>query len=758
MKLRPLRTLILAVMVWSCLSAAAAGDHFAIAVVDSETGRGVPLVELKTVNHVSWWTDSNGIIAIDEPGLMDQEVFFHVRSHGYEYPKDFLGFRGIKLKPVRGGTATIKITRLNVAERLYRITGQGVYRDSMLSGHPAPTEKPLLNGQVMGQDTVIATPYRGKIYWFWGDTERVSYALGHFGASGATSRWPGRGGLDPNLGVDLTYFVDGAGFSKPMCPLPGRGLRWIEGLMTVPDDKGVERLVARVANHRDLGYAHDWHLMLFNDEKEVFESVQRWDIHEGHDSAHPFRARVDGVEYFYLYPDWRVRADLKSLVELANYQALTCVAGDGRVHGKETEFDRDASGRAHYSWKVGADRLHSGRLRELVSAGKLKPEESWIQLHDIETGAVVQGDRGSVYWNDFRRRWIMIRSARAGEIWFAEGDTAAGPWVYARRVVSHDSYNFYNPTQHPFFDQEGGRIIYFEGTYTASFSGAREKTPRYDYNQIMYRLTLDDPRLGLPVPVYRVRRVDGEVVYLLRERVEESRAWESIEGLAFFAVPPARRRTGLIPIFVRTDGGHTVLEAGSDVALSGRPEPLFFALPASGDHSRKGIGGLWQCIARASDGAERVFALELIERAGVVQVVSKEGETTGQGSFENDRLALRMVEGGRSYSLNASLGERKLVGDWSDLDRNLQGTWSAAWTDPVSDQDKSHAVVALYEYRRDDGQRVYSTESAVSDPSLKRASEPLCRVWKNPMEVLVLDPKARPVPFGKQLGIGATKD
>jgi len=49
--------------------------------------------------------------------------------------------------------------------------------------------------------------------------------------------------------------------------------------------------------------------------------------------------------------------------------------------------------------------------------------------------------------------------------------------------------------QHSFFDQEGGRIIYFEGTYTASFSGARELTPRYDYNQILYRLRLDDPRL-----------------------------------------------------------------------------------------------------------------------------------------------------------------------------------------------------------------------------------------------------------------------
>jgi hypothetical protein len=49
---------------------------------------------------------------------------------------------------------------------------------------------------------------------------------------------------------------------------------------------------------------------------------------------------------------------------------------------------------------------------------------------------------------------------------------------------------------HPFFDQEGGRIIYFEGTYASTFSGNTNPTPRYDYNQIMYRLDLADPRLG----------------------------------------------------------------------------------------------------------------------------------------------------------------------------------------------------------------------------------------------------------------------
>jgi hypothetical protein len=48
--------------------------YFGVHVVDEATGRGVPLVELKTVNENSHWTDSEGWIAFDEPDLMDEEV------------------------------------------------------------------------------------------------------------------------------------------------------------------------------------------------------------------------------------------------------------------------------------------------------------------------------------------------------------------------------------------------------------------------------------------------------------------------------------------------------------------------------------------------------------------------------------------------------------------------------------------------------------------------------------------------------------
>lgn len=567
---------ILSLCLTLCLGAVAAtNDYFVIQVVDDSTGRGVPLVELRAVNRAAWWTDSNGIVAFNEPGLMDLEVFFHIYSPGYEYPKDFFNNRGVKLKPSRGGAATIKIKRLNIAERLYRITGQGIYSDSLLAGRSVPIRQPVLNGQVMGQDTVIATPYRGKIYWFWGDTERASYPLGNFGASGATSELPGQGGLDPARGVDLNYFVDTNGFSKPMCPLPKGGLHWIESLLTTPDEKGVERLLARVSIQDGLQEAREWHLMLFDDEKKEFEPVQRWTPHEGHDSGHPFRARVDGVEYYYIYPTWRVKNALRSFYDLSSYEAWTCIAGDGKIRGKETPLDRDGEGKLRYSWKAGADRLSTGRIRGLISAGKLKPEESWIDLHDIETGGRIQAGRGSVYWNNYRQHWIMLITGRAGEVWFAEADTPTGPWIYARRVLTHGDYNFYNPTQHPFFDQDGGRLIYFEGTYTAAFSDARTQTPRYDYNQIMYRLALEDPRLALPVPVYRVRETNGAAHQYLRDGIEAAGCWKQIESIDWFALPPTSRGTGFVPVYPSDKNG-TVLSITPPTPDS---QPLFLGLP-----------------------------------------------------------------------------------------------------------------------------------------------------------------------------------
>ena len=98
-------------------------------------------------------------------------------------------------------------------------------------------------------------------------------------------------------------------------------------------------------------------------------------------------------------------------------------------------------------------------------------------------------------WNEHRKRWISL-SEHFGDVFYSEGERPEGPWGKEVLVIHHNHYNFYNVATHSFFNQQDGRFIYIEGTYTTSFTDAKETTPRYNYNQIMYRLDVDDPRLA----------------------------------------------------------------------------------------------------------------------------------------------------------------------------------------------------------------------------------------------------------------------
>src|SRR5438552_18160790 len=109
---------IVVLMGWCKADAPGQGEYFAIEVVDEQTGRGVPMVELQTTSSVRYYTDSAGLVAFDEPGLMGRKVFFGVSAHGYEFGKDGFGIRGVVLEPRPGGTARLKVKRLNIAERL----------------------------------------------------------------------------------------------------------------------------------------------------------------------------------------------------------------------------------------------------------------------------------------------------------------------------------------------------------------------------------------------------------------------------------------------------------------------------------------------------------------------------------------------------------------------------------------------------------------------------------------------------------------
>src|SRR5436190_11912609 len=140
----------------------ASAEIYTIKVVDAITGRGVPLVELTPQGGSTFVTDSNGIVAFNQSGSMNQDVPFGFRSYGYS---DL----GQTLHPTNSGSVQVAINRNNRAERLYRITGTGIYQDSVTAGASVPISQPLLNANVKGQDSVQTAIYNGQIYWFWGD-------------------------------------------------------------------------------------------------------------------------------------------------------------------------------------------------------------------------------------------------------------------------------------------------------------------------------------------------------------------------------------------------------------------------------------------------------------------------------------------------------------------------------------------------------------------------------------------------------------
>ena len=479
--------------------------YFKIKIVDAQTGRGVPLVELSTTNDSVYVTDSNGLIAFDEPGLMDGKVFFSIKSHGYEFPADGFGYRGVPLQVKPGGNAVRKVKRLNIAERICRLAGAGIYRDSILLGEKTPLLSPALSGQVMGQDSALAVLYKGKMMWFWGDTARPGYPLGNFHTTGAVATFP-KGHTTAEVGLDFRYFTNSDGFAREMCLSKEAGPIWISGLAVITsrykaegkNEAKKEELYAYYARMEGLGKKLEHGFVKWDDEKNVFQSVKKlpltetWRFFDGH----PIRLTEDGITYLaggFSFPVVRVPADAIALLDSSSYEAFTCLNSKGEVR-------RDAQGNALYIWQKEAPPLTPEKEAELIAKGQVKPQEAHFVLHD-SAGKLVIAHAGSVTWNPWRKKWLFIATQKGakesalGEIIYSEADSPLGPWKGATKIVTHDRYTFYNPVHHPFLDEAGGKIIYFEGTYTAEFSGNATPTPRYNYNQILYRLDLSDPRL-----------------------------------------------------------------------------------------------------------------------------------------------------------------------------------------------------------------------------------------------------------------------
>ena len=591
---------------------AAGTTAFCIEIVDEATGRGIPLVELQTVNEILFVSDSAGRVTITDPDLLGHEVFFHVRSHGYEFPADGFGYRGRKLDCQAGGHVRLSLKRINLAERLYRVTGGGIYRDSVLAGEATPIQHPLLNSQVTGQDSVLQARYRNRLYWFWGDTHRPAYPLGNFHVPGAMTPLPGKDGLDPDRGVNLEYFLGKDGFAKPTAQLPGEGPTWLEGLSVVLDRQGNERMFAAAMKIKPPLDVYRRNLVEWHEESREWRIIGEIPLHAPlYPTGHPFPVGTGTEAHLHFGGPLgltRVRNRAEQVTDLSQYEAYTCLRDESTLTA--AVIDRDSSGQALYKWRRATAPLTAMDQARLVDQGKLRREEGLVQLRDINTGTPVLVHAGTTAWNPFRQRWILVAvqwggSSFLGEVWYSEAESPLGPWAWARKVVTHNQYSFYNPRHHAVFDADQGRRIYFEGTYAATFSGNPRPTPRYDYNQVMYRLDLDHPDLAVPVAIGAAQNDDlGELGTRTWNEGSANPADASLslpqrwKGIPFFA--PDQPGSNLMPIVAaKSESGGTRLHRGNPDESG--PAPRFFVWYNPGAAPPEATRELWQ--TRDSQGA-----------------------------------------------------------------------------------------------------------------------------------------------------------
>lgn len=475
-----------------------------IRVVDQQTGRGVPLVELETVNNLVFVTDNAGRIAFHEPDLMERPLFFTIKSHGYEFPKDGFGFHGTRVTPRQGEPVTLKIRRVQPAERLCRLTGEGLYRDSILLGHQPPLPDPRNPGLVAGQDSVQAIQFRNQILWLWGDTLRMDYPLGIFRMAGATTPVPDpkEPGSNPENGINFRYFTDSMGFARNMMPLPVRpeGVIWINAPCVVRDDQGGEALVAHYSRRKGLADELEHGIAIYDPGKAVFTVARELPLTETwrQPAGHAIRISKEGEQWLLFgspNPNVRVKATLKDVLNPDSYEALSCAA-PGQNEKKPNPMI-DPQGTPLWRWQKDLPPTDSPAETTWIKEGRIRPGQARFSPADVDHPSDrIQMHNGTVRWNEYRRKWVLIgcqvmgKPSFLGEVWYSEADEPTGPFTRAIRVATHDKQTLYNVNHHAFFDREGGRIIHFEGTYTNEFSGNPWKTPRYNYNQVLFRLDL----------------------------------------------------------------------------------------------------------------------------------------------------------------------------------------------------------------------------------------------------------------------------
>jgi hypothetical protein len=426
-----------------------------IEIVEAGSGWPVPLVELRTTHQVRFVSDNAGVIAFDAPELMGRETWFDVQGHGYEMPKDGFGYRGVRLKPESGKTLRVEVQRRIIAKRLGRITGAGMFAESQKLGR----ELDWPETGVLGCDSIQNAVHHGKMFWLWGDTTLAHYPLGIFDSTSATSAIQPLPSFEPPVRLKLDYFTNEKGQPRAVAKMSGSGPTWITAYVSLPDKTGTPRLVASYSKIIPPLEAYEFGLCVWNETTANFEPLRVvWTKSEQTPKRPP---APEGHPVF-----WKDESGREWVLFGDPFPRLRCPATFEGWQNSNT-------------WEV------------------LTPQATLLSAD----GKTVKPHSGSIAWNAWRQRWVAVfmeafgKPSTFGELWYAEALAPTGPWGTAVKILSHDNYTFYNPRLHPEFTPTNSPVLLFEGTYTMTFADRPHPTPRYDYNQMLYRLDLDDPQL-----------------------------------------------------------------------------------------------------------------------------------------------------------------------------------------------------------------------------------------------------------------------
>lgn len=436
-----------------------AGQPCRILLIEKEDGWPVPGVELRTIHGIRLVSDNAGVIACDLPELMGRETWFEVHGHGYSVKADGFGYRGVRIKPEPDTTVTVELKREIIARRVGRLTGAGLFAESQKLGEEIGWKE----SGVLGCDSVVTAEYAGRMLWFWGDTNLAQHPLGIFNVSGATTEKfvpPAKPPLRPNY----VYFTGrknaaDAGIESPrgMVQVPGEGPTWIWGAITLPDANGSPHLVAAAVKVKGSLHAYRWDLVEWNPREGLFLPLKTV---------------------------WEENAAQPKPPPVPNGHAVPWT---------------DAAG---HPWILFCNPFPT--LRTPATYEGWSNPQTWQSISPGGSAATpalesIPVHAGHISWHPWSGKWIAIFTQKGGapsslgEIWLAEAAEPVGPWVNARKVLSHDDYSFYNPVLHAEFFSVDSPLIHFEGTYTTTFSRNKQPTPRWEYNQVLYQVDLSKP-------------------------------------------------------------------------------------------------------------------------------------------------------------------------------------------------------------------------------------------------------------------------